>query len=94
MGRPMTYPHPGQAPGPLSLQDEGAASGPLIPEFGRQTSLSAPPEAPYHSKGRGGAGVVWGPLWLPWGGVGPLAQLLQVLLAWGRDPSGPLWLPS
>jgi hypothetical protein len=27
-----------------------------------------------HSKGRGGGGAVWGPLRLPWGGVGPLAR--------------------
>ena len=30
-----------------------------------------------HSKGRGGDEERWGPLRLPWGGVGPLAQLLQ-----------------
>ncbi len=35
-----------------------------------------------HSKGRGGDEGRWGPLRLPWGGVGPLARLLQKVIEW------------
>jgi hypothetical protein len=51
-------PRPGDHKGPLSYYDEGAAA----------------PAARSHSKGRGGRRAVWGPLWLPWGGVGLLAR--------------------
>ncbi len=42
-----------------------------------------------HSKGRGGDEGMRGPLWLPWGGVGPLAHLItnkrQGEEQWRRD---------
>jgi hypothetical protein len=51
-------PRSGDHKGPLPYYDGGAAA---------QAARS-------HCKGRGGRGEAWGPLRLPWGGVGPLAQ--------------------
>jgi hypothetical protein len=50
---------------------------------------AAAPAARSHCKGRGGGGVVRGPLWLPWGGVGPLAGEGRRKADAGDD----LWLP-
>ena len=62
---------------------------PLPFAFSYYDNGAAAQAARSHCKGRGGRGVVWGPLRLPWGGVGPLAIARLLLLRYGDT----LWLP-